>query len=164
MNPYQLNTVSDASYTEEKGGGDPCVSICREMLHRVNQENHKKFWGEMLQDITSELNGVKMEEKGNEDRIISHSVLQPMHYQKAYVIFDKHSCPRDAKYVKIFCPSKNSIMYQLIAKHEKTKDDKSIELYLLYDASEPSSPVTYADVYQRLKLKDISSLTVQFLQ
>lgn len=153
---YKLNKVSDISNIPmEEKGGDPLISLCREMLHRVNREEHKQFWGEMLKDLTSSAE--------SSEQLYETSMLQPMEIKSAIVMFDKYSCPKSARYVKITCPNKNTMTFPIGVKYEKTYEGKEVELYLIPDPKDSSIPMTYGALYKALGLKNICSLNVVFL-
>lgn len=151
---YSLNGVSDIEHRGEKGS-DSLISFCQEMFHRVNKENHKQFWGEMLKDIS--------DTEPTEEKIISRSILQPIDNLNTFVLFDKHSCPRDARTAKIISPNKTSIYFPICLFVEKDEEGHNVDLFVLQNPGNSKHPLKYGELYKSLNMKVISSLEVLFI-
>lgn len=124
---------------KDKDPAKPLVNFCRKILANVHTENYKNFFQGLLADLT-------------DDDFLGETCLQPVPraQQDGYILLDENIVPREAYFAEVTAPNTNYVTCKIALKNGLG--------FLILE----KDPLTYAEIYDILKLKKISTLRVKF--
>jgi hypothetical protein len=119
----------------------PLEIFCQKMLKHVNSETYRNFFQGLLADLTN-------------DNFLGDTTLQPMlsKYQDSYVVISRNVVPGESQVCQIASNNGNYVTCKLGFKNS------TVLCHLDKD------PLTYAELYSELEIKDISALRVKFFR